>query len=257
MPTLSVIIITKNEQSRIGDCIKSVQGFAHEIIVVDSSSTDQTVEIARSLGAKVTTTSNWEGFGIQKNKALSLATGEWVFSVDADERPSNELVQEIHALLSSTPSSTCYLIERRSWYCGKLIKYSGWQNDKILRLFKRGFATFTNDPVHERLELLSPSKPAQLKGILDHYRFEDFDQVLDKVNRYSTLWAQSQHSKGRKSSPSKALLHALSSFLKTYLLKLGFLDGLHGLALAISNAEGAYYKYIKLWHLGLKESLEP
>jgi len=257
MPTLSVVIITKNEESHIEDCIKSVQECAHEIIVVDSSSTDRTAEIAQALGAKVTITSDWQGFGIQKNKALSLATCDWVLSLDADERLSKELTLEIQKLLSSTPPSPSYLIERRSWYCGKLIKYSGWQNDKILRLFKRGFATFTNNPVHERLELLTPSKPLQLKGILDHYSFEDYDQVLEKINRYSTLWAHSQHSSGRKSSPAKALVHAISAFLKTYFFKLGFIDGFHGLTLAISNAEGAYYKYIKLWHLGLTKPSKP
>jgi glycosyltransferase involved in cell wall biosynthesis len=194
MATLSVIIITKNEQSHIENCIKSVVGLADEIIVVDSQSTDRTAEIARSMGAKVSITTDWQGFGIQKNRALALSTSEWVLSLDADERVTPELALEIKSVLegkTGDPRETCYLINRQSWYCGRLIKHSGWQEDKILRLFKRGAAEFTNDKVHERIirtQHASNSAPAfkegrVLNGLMLHYSFSDFDQVLLKVNR--------------------------------------------------------------------------
>ena len=273
MSTLSVIIITKNEQAHIGECIQSVSGIADEIIVLDSQSTDQTPEIAKSLGAKVNTTTDWQGFGVQKNRALALATSQWVLSLDADERVTPELAQEIESVVHNradaahqNASDNYFYINRQSFYCGRLIKHSGWQDDQILRLFKRGTASFTNDRVHERIikistdhidphSLQAPREPTAsthksvLKGVLTHYSFSDFDQVLVKVNRYSSLWAEQQADAGRTATPFKAALHGLSAFVKTYIFKLGFLDGSHGFALAVSNAEGAYYKYLKLWHL--------
>lgn len=264
MPTLSVIVITKNEQAHIKACIESVSSVADEIIVLDSQSSDQTIQIAESLGAKVTTSGDWQGFGIQKNRALALATSDWVLSLDADERVTPGLAHEIETLLKTSPKETCFYLNRQSWYCGRLIRHSGWQDDKILRLFRRGYAQFTNDRVHERIvrtdnspagELPSPALPlipSTLKGDLMHYSFADFDQVLDKVNRYSTLWAEQEAAKGRIASPLTALTHGFSAFLKTYIFQCGFLDGWHGLALALSNAQGTYYKYLKLWHINQK-----
>jgi len=263
MPTLSVIIITKNEQTHIRDCIESVSRVADEIIVLDSLSTDQTAQIADSLGAKVSISDDWQGFGIQKNRALALAKSDWILSIDADERVTPELANEIESLLKSEPRGTCFYLSRKSWYCGRLIKHSGWQDDKILRLFKRGCAEFTNDRVHERIIRIEQTgaadmptqalpfapEPSTLKGELMHFSFTNFEQVLVKINRYSSLWAEQEAAKGRTASPLTALTHGLSAFLKTYLFQAGFLDGWHGLALAISNAQGTYYKYLKLWHL--------
>jgi len=252
MPSISVIIITKNEELHIRDCIKSVQGVANEVIVVDSKSDDKTVQIAESLGAKVTITEDWQGFGLQKNKALSLAKCDWVLSIDADERLTPDLAKEIQSVLINEPKEDGFLITRKSWYCGKLIHHSGWQNDKVLRLFRRGSAVFTDSRVHEKLNMLEDSNLKELGGLMLHYSFADYEEVLDKINRYSTLWATEQLSRGKKSTPSRAVLHGIGAFIKTYIFKLGFLDGFHGLTLAVSNAEGAYYKYIKLWHLGQK-----
>lgn len=280
MSSLSVIIITKNEALRIAECIQSVASIADEIIVLDSQSSDQTVHIASSLGAKVKESEEWAGFGVQKNRALALAQCDWVLSIDADERLSPELASAVARVVKLNSSQTHYFIHRQSWYCGRLIKYSGWQGDTILRLFRRGAASFTPDLVHERLiptqsfdqaftvksdspsparsyepalgaplPEFKPSPANTLEGTLLHYSFTDFEQVLGKVNNYSTLWATQQAKLGRKSSPAQALLHAVAAFVKTYIFKRGFLDGPQGLALAVSNAEGAYYKYLKLWHL--------
>jgi glycosyltransferase involved in cell wall biosynthesis len=255
MTNLSVIIITKNEQHYIKECIQSVAQVANEVIVLDSQSNDQTVDLAQSLGARVCINNDWLGFGVQKNRALSLATGDWVLSIDADERLSHELAQEIKVLLNQEPKYNSYSFKRLSWYCGRLIKFSGWQDDYVIRLFKRGYAVFTNDLVHERLVSSEINKgnliSGQLHSSLMHYSYSDFDQVLGKVNRYSSLWAEQKFKEGKTSSFRNAIFHGLAAFVKTYLLKKGFLDGVHGLALALSNAEGAYYKYLKLWHLQL------
>lgn len=247
---LSVILITKNEAANIKDCLESVS-FANEIIVVDSQSSDQTVKIAQSFGAKVEITSDWPGFGPQKNRALSLATQDWVLSIDADERVTPELKDEILAVINSSSSTNCYAIPRLSWYCGRFMKHSGWYPDYVERLFKRGSAKFSDHLVHERL--LPTGTVKKLKHHFLHYSFKNFSQVLQKIDSYSTASANQACQQGKKSSVLKAIGHGLWAFFRTYFLRLGFLDGQQGLALAISNAEGTYYRYIKIWLLNQKK----
>jgi glycosyltransferase involved in cell wall biosynthesis len=247
---LSVILITKNEALNLGSCLESVR-FADQIIVVDSGSTDNTVEIARAAGAKVIQTEDWPGFGIQKNRALAAAEGEWILSIDADERITPPLAAEILAVVSGQPSNgtaaDAYNIARRSWYCGRFIEHAGWSPDYVTRLFRRGNAVFTDDLVHERIVVTGTT--SQLLTPMLHYTFRNFSEVLRKVDQYSTLSAQQRYSKGQRSSVGKAVLHGLAAFIRTYIFKRGFQDGAHGLALAISNAEGSYYRYLKLWLL--------
>ena len=244
--SLSVILITKNEEANLKDCLESVS-FANEIIVVDSQSSDKTQEIAQSFGAKLEITSDWPGFGPQKNRALNLATQEWVLSIDADERVTPELKEEILTVISSKDAANCYAIPRSSWYCGRFMKHSGWYPDYVNRLFKRGTAKFSDHLVHERL--LPDGPVAKLKNHFLHYSFRDFSQVLKKIDAYSTASAEQAYLKGKRSSVSKAIGHGLWAFFRTYFLRRGFLDGSQGLALAISNAEGTYYRYIKIWLL--------
>lgn len=246
MASLSVTVITKNEAHNIEACLRSVR-FADEIIVLDSGSTDNTVEIARSLGASVSTNADWQGFGIQKNRALALATSEWVLSLDADERVPAGLQAEIQAALELAEFDV-YAFPRLSSYCGQPIRHSGWYPDRVTRLFRRQAARFSEDLVHEKLLTAHPC--GQLHTALQHESFRSLEGVLDKVNRYSTAGAQSLSNKGRKASLGKALGHGLWAFAKTYFLRLGFLDGRMGLVLAISNAEGTYYRYLKLWLMG-------
>jgi len=243
---LSVILITKNEEANLKDCLESIS-FANEIIIVDSQSTDQTINIAKSYGAKLEITNDWPGFGPQKNRALNLATQDWVLSIDADERVTPELQKEILDVIQSSPSHDCYAIPRSSWYCGRFMKHSGWYPDYVDRLFKRGTAKFSDHLVHERL--LPDGEVVRLKNHFLHYSFKDFSQVLRKVEVYSTASAAEAFKKGKRSSIGKAISHAIWAFFKTYFLRLGFLDGPQGLALAISNAEGTYYRYIKIWLL--------
>jgi len=241
--SLSVIVITRNEAGRLRACLDSV-AFAGEAVVVDSGSTDGTREIAHSMGARVMATSDWPGFGPQKNRALDLATGDWVLSIDADERVTPALREQIEAVLAD-PQFDAYSVNRSSSYCGQFMRHSGWYPDRVVRLFRRGSARFSDDLVHETLQVRGPI--GRLGGELLHESFADFEAVLEKVNRYSTAGARDLHRRGVKGSPGKALGHGLWAFLRTYLFKRGFLDGRLGLALAISNAEGTYYRYVKLW----------
>lgn len=245
MPRLSVVLITRNEIRNIGACLRSV-GFADEVIVVDSGSTDGTVEAAHAAGARVVVRSDWPGFGPQKNRALELATGEWVFSIDADEQVTPELAGRIQSEMHSGKYDA-YTVNRRSNYCGQYMAHSGWYPDRVVRLFRRGSARFSDDIVHERVVAQGPV--GRLQGDLLHDSMPHFESVIDKMDRYSTAGALALMKKGVKGSLGKALGHGWWAFMRTYFVKLGFLDGRLGLALAISNAEGTYYRYMKLWWL--------
>jgi len=241
---LSVIIITKNEEQRLPACLASV-AFADEIIVLDGGSTDRTREIAASVGARVELSDAWKGFGIQKNRALSLATQDWVLSLDADETVSSELQTEIQAALEK-PQSDCYAIPRLSEFCGRFLRHSGWYPDYVERLFKRGTAQFSDDLVHERLVPHGPV--AKLQHPLIHRGYRGPSETLQKVDRYSSAWAEQAKAAGKSARFWSAPAHGLAAFSKTYILRLGFLDGRAGFAVAISSAEVAYYKYLKLWY---------
>lgn len=242
--TLSAVIITRNEEAMLADCLRSV-AFADEIVVVDSLSSDRTVEIARAHGARVLETTDWPGFGPQKNRAIELATGDWILSIDADERVTPELASEIRAAVRSADAVAGYQLSRLSRYCGRYMRHSGWFPDHITRLFQRGRARFSDDLVHERV--IVDGAVGRLNGLLLHESFGSLEQVLDKVNRYSSLSARQMAAAGKRGSLVAAVLHGLGAFVRTYLLKAGFLDGREGFMLAVSNAEGAYYKYLKLW----------
>ena len=243
MANLSVIIITKNEALNIRSCLESV-AWADEIIVVDSGSSDGTVEICRELGAKVYA-HDWPGFGTQKNRALSYASKGWVFSIDADERITNELRASIEAVLEHPEGEhDAYEISRLSSYCGRFMRHSGWYPDYVARLFKRDAARFSDDLVHERL--IVEGSTGRLQGTLLHYAFDDFEEVLYKINRYSSAGAKMLHQGGRRTTLTAAVLRGIWSFFRTYFLRGGFLDGQKGFMLAISNAEGTYYRYLKL-----------
>jgi glycosyltransferase involved in cell wall biosynthesis len=245
-PTLSAIVITRNEAHNLHDCLQSMRGLVDEIIVVDSQSTDATVAIAQQHGAKVSQPADWPGFGPQKNRALELATCDWILSIDADERVTPELALEITQVLHAN-LDIAYQVPRLSWYCGRFMQHSGWQPDYVLRLFKRGTAKFTNDLVHERL--LVEGSVAKLTGIMLHYSFMNFSQVLQKVDAYSEASAKQAYANGKRATVLTAVGHGFWAFFKTYFLKAGFMDGQHGLALAISNGEGSYYRYLKIWRL--------
>ena len=247
MPTLSVILITRNEEVNLADCLASLEGIAHQIVVLDTNSSDRTLEIAKNYGAVIAQPADWPGFGPQKNRALALATGDWVLSLDADERLTPTLRSEILTAIHHSANVDCFSIPRLSWYCGRFIRHSGWSPDYVDRLFKRGTASFSDDLVHERL--LPNGQVAKLENPMLHYSFMDFSQVLQKIDRYSTASAEQAFAKGRRSNPLKAILHGLWAFFRTYFIRAGFLDGFEGLALAISNAEGSYYRYMKIWLL--------
>lgn len=243
--TLSVIIIVKNEEHDIRSCLESVT-WADEIIVLDSGSVDNTLSIAKEYTDNIYISTDWQGFGVQKNRALVHASCDWVLSLDADEHVSDALHQEIaNAIQSGSPF--IYKLPRLSSYCGKFIRHSGWWPDYVTRLFKRGKASFSNDLVHERL--VFQGEAAKLTAPLLHVTYKDLDEVISKINQYSTLGARNSYQKGKNGGLTSAIAHGLWAFVRTYIFRAGFLDGAEGLMLAISNAEVTYYRYLKLLYL--------
>jgi glycosyltransferase involved in cell wall biosynthesis len=238
---LSVVIITRNEAHNLPDCLESVK-FADQWIIVDSGSTDGTVELARRAGATVIETPDWPGFGPQKNRALDAAQGEWILSIDADERITPESREEILAAMASG-TQAAYALPRLSSFCGRFIRHSGWYPDYIVRLFRRGAARFSDDLVHERV--ISGEPVGKLRHPIIHYSYRG-DEYLRKIEQYTTLGARQAFDAGKRSSLSKAIVHGVAAFLRTYLFKLGFLDGRAGIMVAISAAESSYHKYFKL-----------
>ena len=239
---LSVIVITRDEEAAIGEALDSVR-WADEIVVVDSGSRDRTVEIARARGATVTIREDWPGFGPQKNRALDLATGDWVLSIDADERVSPELAGEIRAAIASPDARDAWEMPRLSRYCGRYMRHGGWWPDRVVRLFRRGKARFSNDLVHERLVV--DGSTGALRNPLLHEAFENLEEVLRKVDEYSTANARMMVERGKRGGLVRAIVHAKWAFFRTYVLRAGFLDGREGFMLAVSNAEGTYYRYLK------------
>jgi glycosyltransferase involved in cell wall biosynthesis len=240
--SIAATVITKNEASSIRTCMNSL-AWVDEIVVVDSGSTDRTVEICREYTDRIVA-ADWPGFGPQKNRAIAMATSEWVLSLDADEWLTPELREEMRAAMADPGNHAAFAMPRLSSYCGKQMRHGGWWPDYVTRLFRRGKARFSDDLVHERLLVDGPV--GRLREPLLHEAFRNLDEVVDTMNRYSTAGAQMMHERKERAGPATALLHGFWSFLSTYFLRAGFLDGREGFMLAVSNAEGAYYKYLKL-----------
>jgi len=253
---LSVIIITFNESANIAACLDSV-AFADEVIVVDSGSSDATADIARSRGAKVVITADWPGFGPQKNRALDLATSEWVLSLDADERVSSILAAQIkHAIATNENRSDAFDIPRLTQFCGQWIRHCGWTPDLVLRLFRRDMARFSNDLVHERVEVNS-ARISRLQAPLLHYSYPTPTHYWRKLEQYSGAWARQHYATGRRTSMLRAFLSGLTAFIRSYVFRLGFLDGAMGFAVCVMQGQAAFGKYFELYCLHQKNEQDP
>jgi glycosyltransferase involved in cell wall biosynthesis len=242
---LSIVIITHNESTNIGPCLDSV-AFAQEWIVVDYASTDDTVAIAKARGAKLIETTDWPGFGAQKNRALDQAQGQWVLCLDADERVSPELAASIKQVLTDEPCEV-YAFSRMTQFCGRWIGHCGWSPDYVTRLFPRNQARFSEDLVHERL--LTKKVVKRLPGYLWHYSYPTPQHYWRKLQSYSAAWAEQRFFEKKTSSMGRAVLSGLFAFIRSYILRLGFLDGAMGLVVCVMQAQAAFAKHFHLYYL--------
>jgi glycosyltransferase involved in cell wall biosynthesis len=240
---ISAIVITKNEEKNIRNCLQSIQ-FVDEIIVIDSGSTDKTVSICKEYTEKVFF-NEWQGFGPQKQKALELATGDWILSIDADEVVTDDLKSEILAVIKKNNGTSGYYIPRLSYFLGQPIKHCGWYPDFILRLFKRNHGKFSPNKVHEYV--IVDGQTERLSSHFLHFSYENLHQVVDKFNTYSSIGADKLVSTNSAGGLAVAIVRAFLAFTKVYIVKLGLLDGRRGFMIAVTSAETAYYKYLKLY----------
>jgi Glycosyltransferases involved in cell wall biogenesis len=259
--TLSVVIIAHNEETNIGRTLASVQPLVAdgrgEIIVVDSGSSDRTVEIAKSLGAKVFV-EEWKGYAAQKNSALEKATGAWILSLDADEEVDAELVEEIGAVTGDDPpaltSSPGFRIPRKNFFLGRWIKHGGFWPDPKLRLFRRGAARFEDRAVHEDAKL-ARGTPRQLKGALLHHSYPTLADYIDHMNRYSSLGAEMAVAQNQNGfGVVDIVFRPAATFIYNYIFRVGFLDGREGLLLHLYHAVYVSWKYAKAWELTARKS---
>jgi glycosyltransferase involved in cell wall biosynthesis len=240
VPRLSLIIITKNEEAQIARCLQSVD-FADEIVVIDYQSSDNTAAIARSLGAKVIVTNQWPGFGPQKNRAMAESTGDWILSLDADEWLEKPLAEKIKAVIADPQAADGYMFRRRSRFCGKVVLFSGWWPDYVLRLWRRGKGRFTNAPVHERV--IVKGRVERIREAIQHDAISSLEDAREKSGRYAAAAAGEILRRKRRASYPKAYIRGLAAFLRTYVLRLGFLDGIVGWQVSNYNARYTYQKW--------------
>ena len=242
MNKISVTVITKNCATSLSECIKSVL-WADEIIVVDQGSTDGTIEICSQLGAKVIQ-SEWLGFGLTKQLAVEASRNSWVLSIDSDEVCSPALQSEIASLSDNMETHSAFKIKRINYFLGVPIRYSGWQNDFPVRLFRKDMAGFNDKPVHEYVE--AQGTVGTISAPILHHSFPTYSSFIQKTDTYSSLSAQISYEKGKKASLAGALAKSIYKFVSIYIFRLGFLDGAEGLVLARSTAFSVYVKYIKI-----------
>jgi glycosyltransferase involved in cell wall biosynthesis len=240
--SVSATLITRNSEKHIRGCLESVK-WCDEIVIIDTGSTDRTIEIAREYTGDIHS-EEWLGFGPQKQLAVEKATSEWILSIDTDERIPDTLRDEITNVLSENNPADGYFIPRKNLYNDKWLRFGGQYPDYVLRLFRRSRGRFSDDIVHEKVLLDGAS--GKLKTPIDHYTFGDSKLRSNKLKRYSTLSAIKMFNSGKRAGPFSPLVHFTSYFLKNYLLRLGFLDGGKGLNVALLKSLDAYYKYARL-----------
>ena len=243
---LSVAIITKNEEENIRQCLQSV-AFAGQIVIVDSGSTDSTLQIAAQFGCEIYH-EEWRGFGPQKQSAIEKCRNPWVLVLDADERIPADTADIIKKIVTDPDTGEAgFSFPRRNYFQGRWIRHAGWWPDRIVRLFRKDAGRMSAAIVHESVEVQGII--GSLDTAIDHYTESRLSKIIQKIDRYSTLGAETAFKEGKTSSTGGAFLRALFTFIQDYLLRLGILDGMPGLTLAITDSINKFFKYAKLSEL--------
>ena len=243
--SIAAVIITKNEQDSLRDCLESLR-WVDEIIIVDSGSTDNTETIAKEYTEHFYVNAEWPGFGKQKQLAQSYATSDWILAVDADERIDDTLRENILTMLENPPENTVYNLNELTWVFGRFLKHSGWYYRHV-RLYPNKLTKYNDNLVHESVIIPTDCQVAELDGDILHYSYQNLNHYLVKSAGYAKAWADQRQARGKKASLSQGIIHALGCFLKMYLLKRGFLDGKQGFLIAVLSAHSTFVKYADLW----------
>ena len=243
---LTVTVITRNEAANLAGALESVK-WADEIVVVDSRSTDETVEIARRYATRVDV-HDWKGYSAQRNYAAEIAANDWILAIDADERVPQALADEIQHILRNEPAARGYRMPRVSYYLGRWIKGTDWYPDYQLRLYDRRVGQFNGKRVHESVEL-SEGKPGTLKNDLQHYPYRDISDHVTSIDHYTTLAAEEWSAAGRRTGVLDVVLHPPAAFLRNYILRFGFRDGMPGFLISVLNSYYVFLKILKLWEI--------
>jgi glycosyltransferase involved in cell wall biosynthesis len=249
-PGISVVVTTYNEEQNIGPCLESLL-WCDEILVVDSYSSDRTPEIVRGYGKVRFVQRTYFGSAAQKNWAIDETVHDWILIFDADERCTPALRREIEELLARGPDHEAYTIRRRVFFLGKVIRFSGWQHDQVIRLIKRGAGRYPNRRVHADMKTRTPAP--LLKNVMDHYMVDDFHEYVLRIVKYSHWGAAQGWREGRRSGLKEVLGRSAWRFLRTYGLQLGILDGMRGLVFCMLQAYGTYLKWSLLWSWRVNE----
>lgn len=245
--TLAIALIVKNEAHHLAACLETVQDLADEIVIMDSGSTDETLDIARRFTDKIYVHHDWKGFGHQRRLAQTYVTADYVFWLDADERLTPELADSIRAVLRNPELDTVYAISRLTWFFGRFIRHSGWYPDRVVRLYPTVLTRFNDAVVHEKVALNPSITVRTLNGDALHYTYRDLNHYLTKSARYAKAWADQRERQNRTAGIGQAVFHAAACFVTMYLLKAGFLDGRPGLLLALLSSFSTFIKYADLW----------
>jgi glycosyltransferase involved in cell wall biosynthesis len=254
IPKLSAAVITFNEEKNICRCLESLRWMS-ELIVVDSFSTDRTVELARQYTDRVVQR-RWPGHVLQKQFALEQATGEWILSLDADEELSPDAAEEIRTVLADAPADVNgYSFPRQSFYLGRWIKHGGWYPDRKVRLVRRGHARWGGDDPHDKLA--ADGRTRDLSGKINHYVYADISHQLRTVDNFSRITAQQWHEQGRRAGAGAMIFKTIGKFFETYVWKLGMLDGMPGFIISVISSYYVFLKYAKLWELQKSRKNDP
>jgi glycosyltransferase involved in cell wall biosynthesis len=243
-PAISAIVTTFNEEQHIAGCIESLL-WCDEILVVDSFSTDKTPEIARGYDKVRFSQRTYFGSASQKNWAMDQVENDWILIFDADERCTPDLQREIQELIAGNPSHDAYTIHRRVYFMDRVIRFSGWQNDRVVRLVRTGTARYPNRRVHA--DMITRGPAPVLRSSMEHYMADSLDEYVKRIEKYS-FWGASQNWKEKKKAGySQVFGRSVWRFLRTYIFQLGILDGMHGLVFCMLQAYGTYLKWALLW----------
>lgn len=244
---LSVVVITRNVADLLPDCLASVS-WADEIVVLDAGSQDNTLEIARAAGAKVMVNSDWQGYGVQRQRAQQLACGDYILMLDADERVTPALAASIRKVLENPQPDCVYSLGRINWFLGRFMRHSGWYPDQVVRLYARGQYQYSHHLVHESL-VINQAKVVKLSGDLLHLTCCDLSAFQQKQLTYARAWATQNYHAGRRVSLAGVFVHTLVALMRALIFRVGFLDGAQGWILAMVQGQYTFNKYAMLWAL--------